>query len=152
KAAEAEADLAERAAGVQAATQAVFSVLPGALLGSEDAAILSAAAAQSEARGAAFNEAEAEAQRARETALVAKAEQDSAKKRIKERKEAFKRAKETLQSRRKRIDETASKMPADLRPRPPYQAADIIALGAKVELRRLKIAKVVEELEETRVA
>src|SRR5262249_37417711 len=115
-------------------------------------AILAAAAARSEAASHTLADAETRAQSARDAVTRAKTEHDGRKKRLKERRDGLKKAKEALSARRKLLNETLAKMPADLRPRPPFQATDIMALTAKAELRRLKIEKVVVDLEQTRVA
>jgi DNA repair protein SbcC/Rad50 len=125
---------------------------PAGALQADDSAILAAAAARSEAAAQAQAEAETRFQKTRDDLTRAKAEFDAAKKRLKERKDSLKKSKEALTARRKRLDETIARMPADLRPKPPYQTADIGALTARVELRRLKIEKVVTELEDTRAA
>ena len=152
KVTEAAAELTERATHVAEVTRALTAMLPGAPLTGEDAAILGALAADSESAARALTEAEAHVQKTRDVVVQARTGLDAAKKRNKERGAALEKSKDALAARRKRLDDTVAKMPVDLRPRPPYQAADIGALTARVELRRLKIEKIVADLQETRGA
>jgi exonuclease SbcC len=154
KVTEATAELTERAHHVAEVTKTLSAALPGAPreLPAEDTAILSTLAAAGESAARALTEAETRALTTRDVLTRAKAELDAARKRGKERADALKKTKDALAARRKRLDDTVAKMPVDLRPRPPYQPADIAALTARVELRKLKIEKVVADLQETRGA
>lgn len=167
KADEATADLAERAAHSASARKALSDLLPGASAAADDAVVLAGAAQQHEAATRALGEAEAHAQKARDVVIQAKAALDAAKKRLKERRDALKKSKDALAARRKRFDETLKKLPDDLRPQNLGLAApgtgggaaeqasaaqEIASLVARVELRKLKIERVVKDLEEARAA
>jgi exonuclease SbcC len=147
---EATTDLAERAAHATQAREALCAVLPGAVSGAEDTAILADPAARHESAARALAEAEAQVQKTRDVVTRAKAELDAARKRLKERKDAVKKSRDALAARRKRLDDTIARLPADLRPKEPLAAADIAALAARVELRRSKIEAVQRSLDETR--
>ena len=155
--AEATAELAERTGHVAALAKSLSAALPatqapGEPLAQADDTVLATLAAAGDSAARALAEAEQRAQKTRDILMQAKAALEADKKRGKERADALKKAKDALAARRKRLDDTVAKMPVDLRPRPPYAASDIAALTARVELRKLKIEKVVADLQETRGA
>lgn len=167
KAAEAGADLAERTGHVASAGNALSALLPGVSLAGEDIAILAGATAANELAARALADADAQAQRTRDVVTRAKAELDGAKKRSKERRDALQKSKDVLAARRKRLDDTAAKLPKDLRPALPASGAagsentasaldispaDIAALVARVDVRRARIEEVVRSLEDARTA
>ena len=151
KGAEAESDLAERSAHVGAARQALGSVLSGANPDLDDATILAGAMTRREDANKALASADERAQAARDAVTKAKAQLEAEKKRVRERRDALKKTKDALGARKKRLDDVASKLPVDLRPKGTLPA-DIASLLARVELRKLKIERVVKELTEVRVA
>lgn len=151
KAAEANTDLAERSAHVGAARQALSAILSGVPTDADDTAILQGPTARHAEATHALAAAEARAQLTRDTVTTGKTKLDAEKKRLKERKATLQKARDALAARRKRLDDTANKLPPDLRPKGTV-VADIAALLARVELRKLKIERVVRDLEETRAA
>ena len=151
KGAEAEADLKERSSHVVAARQALSAVVSGANPDLEDAAILAGATARHADATKALAAADDRVQLTRDAVTKGKAQLDAEKKRIRERRDAVKKAKDALGARAKRLDDVANKLPPDLRPKG-SAPADIAALLARVELRKLKIERVVKELSEVRVA
>ncbi len=144
-------ELSERSAHVAAARQALSSLLSGVNPEADDTALLAGPTARHAEANHALAAADARAQLTRDAVTTGRTKLDAEKKRLKERRATLEKARAALAARRKRLDDTANKLPPDLRPRGTV-ASDIAALLARVELRKLKIERVVRDLEEARAA